>query len=109
MQNIKGIKEDTSIVKLNISKLHKAVILWTKSTETHIFILYYNYYLIKTVLCIIHVMPKYTSLKFTSTIHPIWCTAVTGSIKNNTVNSIFFLPLRREVLSQHGVDNECLH
>ena len=48
---MQGIKEDITIVKCNISTLHKAVIPRTKSTET-----LKNrssiYFLIKTVLCI---------------------------------------------------------
>ena len=32
-QNAKEMKEDLSIVELNISNLYKAVIPWTKSTE----------------------------------------------------------------------------
>ena len=56
MQNIKEIKEDISIVKLNISKLYKAVISWTTSTEPCFYILLIK--LFKTVLCIIPAMPK---------------------------------------------------
>ena len=33
-QNTKEIKEGTSIVKLNTSSLHKAIIPWLKCTET---------------------------------------------------------------------------
>ena len=34
LPNHKEIKEDISIVKLNFSNFHKAVITWLKSTET---------------------------------------------------------------------------
>ena len=34
LPNLKEIKEDISIVKLNLSNFHKAVITWLKSTET---------------------------------------------------------------------------
>ena len=57
VQNTKEIQEDISIFKLNISNLNKAVISRTQFTET-----LKNrsslYYLIKTVFCITHVMPK---------------------------------------------------
>ena len=37
---VKEIKEDISIVKLNISNLHKAVIMWNKSLITRPYITY---------------------------------------------------------------------
>ena len=54
---LKKLNEDISIVKLNISNLHKAVITWNKSTDTQNQLSIY--YLFKTVLCILtRMMPE---------------------------------------------------
>ena len=51
-KHTKEIKEDISIVKLNISKLHKAVITWNKSIITHPYIRYSK----SSILCILTCM-----------------------------------------------------
>ena len=55
-QNSKEIKQDISIINLNVSNHHKAVLPWTYSTETlknHSFL----YYLIKSILCMTRFTP----------------------------------------------------
>ena len=50
-KHTKETKGDVSIVKLNISYLHKAIIMWNKSMDTQKSLVYILYFLLKTVLC----------------------------------------------------------
>ena len=95
VQSTNEIKEDIGIVKINIPNTHKAVIARTKSTK----ILKNRYYLIKSVLCIIPVIPD--SLKWTFTIQPIrrggsriflrrGCTRLLLYFNTNKPHSFFF-------------------
>ena len=90
VQNTKEIQEDISIFKLNISNLNKAVISRTQFTET-----LKNrsslYYLIKTVFCITHVMPKQSEIDFKHSSYAVYCMALgtskccqKGSVCNST-------------------------
>ena len=60
VQNIKAMKEDISIAKLNVYNLHKPFISLTKSMEMlkSLSFIYFTVVIVKTVLRIIHVMPE---------------------------------------------------
>ena len=78
VQNTNELKEDIGISKINICNPHKVVISRTKSTKT----LKNRYYLIKSVLSIIPVMPD--SVKLTFAIQLIRCTVALEN--RNSVN-----------------------
>ena len=55
-QNAKEIKEDISVINLNLSNLLKAVILWT-NPQKHSKIVHLYINLSKTTLCITRLVP----------------------------------------------------
>ena len=93
-QNTEGIKENISIVKLNTSNPHKTVIPRTKSTET-----LKNHLVIKTVLCITHLIKIVGT-----TCYQMYCSA--GSIDMLSTEGVFFFTRRRKGLLPHTVDSE---
>ena len=91
-QNTEEIEEDISIVKLNISNLHKAFIPRLKSTET-----LKNrsliYYLIKTVLCTTRLIPKLDVYK---SFYPAYCYAQWNAGNFNMLSNKGFLASKKE-------------
>ena len=85
-----AIKEDISIVKLDISNLHKTFISLPKSTEMLKFVHLNILLIIKTSLCIFHVnYARIVSNKFDVYHSSYWCTVVPGTSKY-CVNWRFF-------------------
>lgn len=82
----KEIKHDISVVKLNIANLHKAVFRRTKSTET-LKNCSLIYYLIKSVLCITHRLPKQSEVDVNDSFYPVYCSA--GDIDVLSTNVLF--------------------
>ena len=100
-QNTNEIKQDSSIVKLNISNLHKAVIPQTMSMSTlksRSFTFLNQEPFSAKLVCYQH------SVKLTFPIHPIRCTAALGTSKCCQLR--VFLSLKRKGLSQHTGNNE---
>lgn len=77
-------KEDISIVKLNISNLHKTVIPWARSRET--LIAFLCHYVIKTA-----VLVRCQNMSLKSTLHSIRCALTLGaSTSSCPLNVVFF-------------------
>ena len=91
-QNTKEIKEDISIVKLNISKFHKAFIPRLKSTGT-LKNCSLIYYLIKTVLCTTRLIPKLNVYKSS---YPAYCYAQWSAGNFNMLSNKGFLASKKE-------------
>ena len=85
-----AIKEDISIVKLDISNLHKTFISLTKSTEMLKFVHLNILLIIKTTLCIFHVnYARIVSNKFDVYHSSYWCTVVPGTSKYFSTKGFF--------------------
>ena len=98
-QNTEEIEEDISIVKLNISNLHKAFIPRLKSPET-----LKNWslidYLIKTVLCTTRLFPKLDVYK---SFYPAYCYAQWNAGNFNMLSNKGFLASKKErSITAHG-------
>ena len=98
-QNTKEIKEDINIVKLNISKFHKAFIPRLKSPET-LKNCTFIYYLIKTVLCTTRLIPKLDVYKSS---YPAYCYAQWNAGNFNMLSNKGFLASKKErSITAHG-------